>query len=128
MSDTLLYRRKLARNLACRACGEYRMCPLWDWAECETCGKQLNDAFMGGPKTNCPNGLWNSVSALTQKQVDAQLAVKRQRYAVKFIKAFGPLLLQATDVDKALDDMVLVEDSKFNEQMRDAVIAELERA
>ena len=54
--------RKRQRIRACMACPHRRAEPGWDWPRCAL-GRELDNAFMEGPDSNCPSGQWDGTAS-----------------------------------------------------------------
>ncbi len=91
---------KFARVRKCRWCEWRRSAAssVWQWPRCMNLGAtgiDLDDAFMEGPETNCPGGLWTGLPPLNIAQEDFEGRIKgiviqrlvRKPLALRLIKA-----------------------------------------
>ena len=107
---------KFARNEKCHDCAGYRHCPLWNWARCKPCGvdingdpvQELNDDFMDGPVSNCPNHLWDGVKEKTQEELSAERVAMVEVVSTRLIQKWGPVFKAVptkAEIDTALDEI-----------------------
>jgi len=109
---------KLARNAVCRACTGYRHCPLWNWSRCKHKGVdaigdpmvEMNDAFMDGPESNCPQTRWVGVKAKTDAEMAAEAKAHTEEVSAGFIARNQPFIdrmADAVEMKAALGEMVV---------------------
>ena len=90
---------------------------------------ELDETAWKGPESFCPLGKWAGIVGQTEGEADADKAEDLRFSAIAFVKRLEPLLLQATDVELALNQMVQQpKPYKMYAATRDAILAELENA
>ena len=91
---------KLARIRRCRACGEWRAAPTWRWPHCVAAKPEaeIDNAFTGGPESNCPRGTWQG---LTPVDLAAEAAARSAARLARERALLGPVIAALVD---GLDD------------------------
>jgi len=86
----------LARTEQCARCPMYRVAPHWECGRCIGTGKEVErtDAFLCGPKTNCPEGYWTGLIPIDLVARANKQRIRRELHARKYI---APIIAEILD-------------------------------